>query len=75
MCLKRFGLNAEQRLPRDDNWTGAEIRACCRLAALLDAPLAPVAQNAVQAVIPISANRIGSDDAARFAIVRSKAHL
>jgi len=27
----------------DDNWTGAEIRACCRLAALLDCPLGEAA--------------------------------
>jgi SpoVK/Ycf46/Vps4 family AAA+-type ATPase len=75
MCLERFDRNDEQRLPRDDNWTGAEIRACCRVAALLDVPLAQAAQNVVQAVIPISANRIGSGQAARFAAVRSKAHL
>ena len=28
-----------QRQPEDANWTGAEISACCRLAALLDVPL------------------------------------
>ena len=29
-----------QRRPRDLDWTGAEIKACCRLAALLDQTLA-----------------------------------
>jgi hypothetical protein len=34
----------------DANWTGAEIKSCCRLAALLDIPLVEAAQN----VVPIS---------------------
>ncbi|MCD0459078.1 AAA family ATPase, partial [Roseiconus lacunae] len=33
--------------PDDATWTGAEIKACCRLAALLDLPLAQAAQNIV----------------------------
>ena len=45
--LKLFELDPEQARPRDDSWTGAEIRACCRLAALLDVPLAAAAQNVV----------------------------
>jgi len=48
--LKLFGLDAGQPRPRDDQWTGAEIRACCRLAALLDLPLTAAAQN----VVPVS---------------------
>jgi SpoVK/Ycf46/Vps4 family AAA+-type ATPase len=48
--LTRFGLDPEQRLPADEQWTGAEIRACCRLAALLDLPLVQAAQN----VVPIA---------------------
>jgi hypothetical protein len=31
--LDTFGIDATQRLPEDQNWTGAEIRVCCRLAA------------------------------------------
>ena len=31
----------------DDNWTGAEIRSCCRLAALLNIPLTEAAQYVV----------------------------
>lgn len=46
-----FELDRSQPLPRDEGWTGAEIRACCRLAALLDVPLAAAAQN----VVPVSA--------------------
>lgn len=31
LYIKKFEL-PEQELPRDDNWTGAEIKSCCRLA-------------------------------------------
>ena len=33
--------------PDDTNWTGAEIKSCCRLASLLDVPLVQAAQNVV----------------------------
>ena len=48
--LQQFGLN-EQPLPKDDLWTGAEVRACCRLAALLDVPLLQAANNIVPVAI------------------------
>jgi SpoVK/Ycf46/Vps4 family AAA+-type ATPase len=48
--LSLFGLDNDQPKPDDQAWTGAEIRACCRLAALLDVPLAQAAQN----VVPVS---------------------
>jgi SpoVK/Ycf46/Vps4 family AAA+-type ATPase len=48
--LGQFGLDRKQRKPGDAGWTGAEIRACCRLAALLDVPLVQAAQN----IVPIS---------------------
>ncbi len=41
---------AEQELPVDNNWTGAEIRACCRLAALLDLSL----REAAQQIVPVA---------------------
>jgi SpoVK/Ycf46/Vps4 family AAA+-type ATPase len=41
----------KQALPKDADWTGAEIRSCCRLAALLDVPLI----EAAQCVIPVAA--------------------
>jgi SpoVK/Ycf46/Vps4 family AAA+-type ATPase len=50
MYLDRFGLDASQRKPSDRGWTGAEVRACCRLAALLDVPLAEAARN----IVPVS---------------------
>jgi SpoVK/Ycf46/Vps4 family AAA+-type ATPase len=49
--LKMFELDSDQTRPKDDQWTGAEIRACCRLAALLDLPLSAAAQN----VVPVAA--------------------
>lgn len=51
MYLGRFELDARQRRPDDANWTGAEIRACCRLAALLDLPLVQAAQNVVPVAV------------------------
>jgi hypothetical protein len=45
--LASYGLDASQKLPSDEQWTGAEIKACCRLAALLDVPLSAAAQNIV----------------------------
>ncbi|MBN2579387.1 MAG: AAA family ATPase [Pirellulales bacterium] len=49
--LKAFELDAGQARPQDDQWTGAEIRACCRLAALLDVPLTAAAQNVVPVAV------------------------
>ena len=34
LYARQFGIAGKQRRPSDDNWTGAEIRSCCRLAAL-----------------------------------------
>lgn len=48
--LRMFGIDADQPLPSDEGWTGAEIRSCCRLATLLDVPLMAAAQN----VVPVS---------------------
>jgi SpoVK/Ycf46/Vps4 family AAA+-type ATPase len=49
--LKLFDLDPNQAKPRDEGWTGAEIRACCRLAALLDLPLTAAAQNVVPVAV------------------------
>ena len=47
MYIEKFGLDATQPKPVDADWSGAEIRACCRLAALLDVALVEAAQNVV----------------------------
>jgi len=51
LYLQRYQLDTQQRLPADEQWTGAEIRSCCRLAALLDLPLAQAAQNVVPVAV------------------------
>lgn len=48
--LEQFQIDKAQAKPDDANWTGAEIKSCCRLAALLDVPLVEAAQN----VVPVS---------------------
>jgi hypothetical protein len=52
--LKMFELDAGQPRPKDDQWTGAEVKACCRLAALLDVPLTAAAQNVVPVAVTAS---------------------
>ena len=51
MYVRKFGLDPAQRRPEDREWTGAEIRSCCRLAALLDVPLTEAATNIVPVAI------------------------
>ncbi len=51
MYLDKFELEFDQKRPTDTDWTGAEIRSCCRLAALLDVPLLEAAQNVVPVAI------------------------
>ncbi|MCA9564427.1 MAG: AAA family ATPase, partial [Myxococcales bacterium] len=54
ICRRQFGV-ASRPLPDDRNWTGAEIRACCRLSQLLQRSLG----EAAQLVIPIAASAGG----------------
>ncbi|WP_425613531.1 AAA family ATPase [Anatilimnocola sp. NA78] len=61
LYLQQYELDARQKLPDDTNWTGAEVRACCRLAALLDLPLVQAAQN----VVPIAVTAAESVDKLR----------
>ncbi|MCY2989139.1 MAG: AAA family ATPase, partial [Planctomycetota bacterium] len=49
--LDLFEIDRDQKLPPDDQWSGAEIRACSRLAALLDVPLIQAAQNVVPVAV------------------------
>ena len=48
--IQAFELAADQAKPNDKGWTGAEVRACCRLSALLDIPIKQAATN----VVPVS---------------------
>ncbi len=51
MYRTRFGISGDEKLPADDQWTGAEIRSCCRLSALLDVPLSQASQNVVPVAV------------------------
>jgi SpoVK/Ycf46/Vps4 family AAA+-type ATPase len=51
MYLRKFGLGPDQCRPESRDWTGAEIRSCCRLAALLDVPLMEAATNIVPVAV------------------------
>jgi hypothetical protein len=48
--LRAYQLPA-QELPRSEDWTGAEIKSCCRLAALLDVPLIEAAKQVVPVAV------------------------
>jgi SpoVK/Ycf46/Vps4 family AAA+-type ATPase len=47
LYIEMFELDPQQPKPVDAQWTGAEVRASCRLAALLDVPLVEAAKNVV----------------------------
>lgn len=51
LYLDQFEIDRNQQMPNDAKFTGAEIRACCRLAALLDMPLVQAARNVVPVAI------------------------
>lgn len=51
LYLDLFEIDRDQRLPEDTDWTGAEVKACCRLSALLDVPLVQAAQNVVPVAV------------------------
>ena len=46
-----YQLDPEQNRPEDTEWTGAEIKACCRLSVLLDQPLVEAAKNVVPVAV------------------------
>lgn len=52
--LDLFAIDQQQRMPDDTDWTGAEIKACCRLSALLDVSLLDAAQNVVPVAVTAS---------------------
>jgi hypothetical protein len=51
MYRQQFQIPAEQTRPDDTDWTGAEIRSCCRLAALLDLSLGQAARQVVSVAV------------------------
>lgn len=51
MYIDQFAIGSGQGKPDDASWTGAEIRSCCRLAALLDVSLAQAARQVVPVAV------------------------
>jgi hypothetical protein len=49
MYGERFGVDVAKR-PADDQWTPAEIRACCRLASLLEVSV----KDAAKHIVPVA---------------------
>ena len=47
LYLDKFVLDGKQPLPVDTEWTGAEIKSCCRLARMLELSLVDAAKNVV----------------------------
>ncbi len=54
MYRRIYSVSIDEKVPADDQWTGAEIRSCCRLSALLDIPLGQAAQNVVPVAVTSS---------------------
>jgi hypothetical protein len=61
MYRTQFHIPENQIRPDDTDWTGAEIKSCCRLAALLDIPLTQAARN----VVPVAVTAAESVDKLR----------
>src|SRR5439155_8799446 len=51
MYRTQYGIPEAQARPDDTDWTGAEVRSCCRLAALLDVPLTQAAHHVVPVAV------------------------
>ena len=54
MYLDVFELDPDQPKPKSEQWTGAEIKSCCRLAALLEVPLEEAGKNVVPVAVTAS---------------------
>jgi hypothetical protein len=51
MYRTQFGIPEGQARPDDSSWTGAEVRSCCRLAALLEVTLTQAAHHVVPVAV------------------------
>jgi ATPase family associated with various cellular activities (AAA) len=51
MYRRQFGIPEGEARPDDTSWTGAEVKSCCRLAALLDVPLTQAALHVVPVAV------------------------
>jgi hypothetical protein len=48
---QEYGISETQNRPNDTDWTGAEVKSCCRLAALLDVSLTQAARQVVPVAV------------------------
>jgi hypothetical protein len=48
---RQYAIPEAQHRPDDTSWTGAEIKSCCRLAALLEVPLTQAAHHVVPVAV------------------------
>lgn len=48
---RQYDVPATQPHPADEGWTGAEIKSCCRLSALLEVPLSEAARHVVPVAV------------------------
>jgi SpoVK/Ycf46/Vps4 family AAA+-type ATPase len=51
MYRRQYGIAENQARPDDTSWTGAEIKSCCRLAALLEMTLTQAAHHVVPVAV------------------------
>jgi hypothetical protein len=51
MYRRQYAIPGSQARPDDTSWTGAEIKSCCRLSALLDVPLTQAAYHVVPVAV------------------------
>lgn len=58
---RQYDIPASQPIPTDTDWTGAEIKSCCRLSALLDVPLSEAARN----VVPVARTAVEAIESLR----------
>ena len=63
--LKAYGISPEQEMPNDTDWTGAEIRNCCRNAADLKISLVEASRYIVPIAVSDATNIAALRDSAR----------
>lgn len=56
LYVEQYGIELDDPRPDDERWTGAEIKSCCRLSALLGVTLADAALNIVPVAVTSNEN-------------------
>ena len=58
MYRRQYGIPENQARPDDTSWTGAEVKSCCRLAALLEMTLTQAAHHVTVQIKAIGASNM-----------------